>query len=47
MYEYGTLKPAETILRRGIGQEGEQWRGITNLAYNICIYGNVTMKYPV
>jgi hypothetical protein len=23
MYEYGTLKPAEAILRRGVGEEGE------------------------
>jgi hypothetical protein len=23
MYEYGTLKPFQVILRRGIGEEGE------------------------
>jgi hypothetical protein len=27
MYEYGTLKPVEVILRRGVGEEGDSWRG--------------------
>jgi hypothetical protein len=27
MYEYGTLKLAEVILRRGLREEGESWRG--------------------
>jgi hypothetical protein len=34
MYEYGTLKPVEVILRRGVGEEGDLWR------YIICICGN-------
>jgi hypothetical protein len=25
--ENGTLKPIEVILRRGAGEEGEQWQG--------------------
>jgi hypothetical protein len=44
MYEYGTLKPVEVILRRGFGEEGEQWRGWAKLEHNICIHGNVTMR---
>jgi hypothetical protein len=27
LYEYGTLKPVQVILRRGVGEEGEEGRG--------------------
>jgi hypothetical protein len=27
MYEKATLKSAEDSLRRGVGKEGEKWRG--------------------
>jgi hypothetical protein len=31
MYEYGTVRPVETVLRRGErGDEGEGWRGEFN-----------------
>jgi hypothetical protein len=26
IYEYGTLKPVQGILRRGVEEEGEYWR---------------------
>jgi hypothetical protein len=44
MYEYGTLKPVEAILRRQQEEEGEQWRNQTKVGYVMCIYENVIMN---
>jgi hypothetical protein len=44
MYEYGTLKSVNVILWRGEGNEEEWWRDWTKSLYNMCVYGNVTIK---
>jgi hypothetical protein len=46
MYEYGTLKPAEVILRGSVGR-GKIMEGWNKPGFNTCIYGNVTEKPPV
>jgi hypothetical protein len=30
MYENGTMRPVETILRKGKNGKGERWRGESN-----------------
>jgi hypothetical protein len=34
----------QIILRWGVAEEGEKWRGWTKLEHNICVYGNVATK---
>jgi hypothetical protein len=46
MHEYGTLKPAEVILRRG-RRKRENMEGMNRTRYTVSIYGNVTRKFPV
>jgi hypothetical protein len=45
MYEYGTLKPVEVILRREGGRRIIE--GMNQTRVYICIYGNVTTKLSV
>jgi hypothetical protein len=45
LYEYGTLKPIQVILRRRMGKGETNDRDEPNQG-NICIYENITMKLP-
>jgi hypothetical protein len=43
VYEYGTLKPIEVILRRG-GGRGRIMEGMNQMGHTAHIHGNVTMN---
>jgi hypothetical protein len=41
------MKPDEIVLRRQVGEEGEQWRGQIQLRHTVRTYVNITMYPPV
>jgi hypothetical protein len=46
LYEHGTLKSIEVILREG-GRRGRIMEGMNQVGYIVHIHGNVTMKPSV
>jgi hypothetical protein len=46
-YVYETLNSDKVILRRVVGEEEEQRRGITKPRYIVRTYENVTAKLPI
>jgi hypothetical protein len=44
VYEYGTLKPVEVVLRMKRGKKENNRGKETKLGHIVCTYGNVTMK---
>jgi hypothetical protein len=46
MYENGTMKPVETVLRKTGGDNGERLRWQTYLIYILSTFVNFTM-YPI
>jgi hypothetical protein len=47
IYEYGTLRPVEVTLRRGMGWRENNGRDELNQVRCLHIYGNVTKTTPV
>jgi hypothetical protein len=44
---YTCMNVEQSHFKKGSGRRGRIMEGMNQTGYNICIYGNVTMKPPV